>query len=305
MPPVPRWVLRQPVTRCDWDGLPEGVRRTVAARCGPVVRSQSASAGSAASLAATLYLADGRVLFCKGIQANSRLAWMHRNEARVNPWLPDVAPRLLWTLDTGGWLLLGFEHIEGRHADLSPGSPDLLRIADLMAGMERNLTPCPSIPLQTLSQRWAALPAWHLLSQNCPEDLDPWTRDNLRRLLDAEASAPDLLAGQTLVHTDLNARNFLIGEGVRVVDWAWPCRAAAWIDVAFLVLRLIAAGHTPDAAEQWATSVPAWNQASDTAVTAFAVTVAGLWQYRHRATPTEPQQRLSTIAREWAQHRLG
>jgi len=158
---------------------------------------------------------------------------MHRNEARANPWLPGLAPRLLWTLDTDGWLLLGFEHIEGRHADVSPGSPDLPRIADVLAGMERDLTPCPSIPLQTLSQRWAALPAWHLLSRNRPEGLDSWTRDNLHRLLDTEASAPDLLAGHTLVHTDLNARNFLIGEGVRVVDWAWPCRAAGWIEVAF------------------------------------------------------------------------
>jgi hypothetical protein len=33
-----------------------------------------------------------------------------------------------------------------------------------MAAMERALTPCPQIPLQTLSQRWAVLPAWRILS---------------------------------------------------------------------------------------------------------------------------------------------
>ncbi|MGH8905630.1 MAG: hypothetical protein ACRD0K_03745 [Egibacteraceae bacterium] len=248
---------------------------------------------------------DGRVFFCKGIEADSRFAWMHRNEARVNPWLGDFAPRLLWTLDTDGWLLLGFEQVDGRYADLSPGSPDLPRIADVMAAMERDLTPCPQVPLQTLSQRWAGLPAWRLLSQNPPVNLDGWVRENLRRLVGWEASAPDLLAGQTLAHTDLNARNFLIGDRVYVIDWAWPCRAAAWIDVAFLVLRLIDAGHAPDDAEKWATSVPAWRQASDTAVTAFATAVAGLWEYRHRAAPTEHQQRLRTVARGWARHRLG
>lgn len=45
------------MTRLDWDDLPDGVRHAVAARRGPVARSQSASAGSAASLVTTLHLA--------------------------------------------------------------------------------------------------------------------------------------------------------------------------------------------------------------------------------------------------------
>jgi hypothetical protein len=50
--------------------------------------------------------------------------------------------------------------------------------------------------------------------------------------------------------------------------------------------------------------VPAWNQASDTAVTAFAVTVAGLWEYKNRAEPAEHWQRLRTVARRCVQYRL-
>ncbi|MGH8907092.1 MAG: hypothetical protein ACRD0K_11360 [Egibacteraceae bacterium] len=291
--------------RRDWDDLPDGVRHAVEAQCGPVARSEPAAAGSAADLTTTLHLEDGRALFCKGVKADSPVAWMHRNEARVNPWLGGLAPRLLWQLDTDGWLLLGFEHVDGRHANLSPGSADLTRIIDVMAVMERDLTPCPQIPLQTLSQRWAGLPAWRLLSQNQPADLDGWARENLRQLIDWETSAPDLLAGQTLAHTDLNARNFLIGDRVRVIDWAWPCRAAAWVDVAFLVSRLIDAGHAPNQAEEWAASVPAWKQASDDAVTAFAVAIAGLREHRSRAAPAAYRQRLRTVAQRWAQHRLG
>ncbi len=293
------------MTRREWDDLPNSLRYAVQAQCGPVVRSESALAGSTADLATTLHLEDGGTLFCKGIQADSPVTWMHRTEARVNPWLPALAPRLLWQLDTDGWLLLGFEHVDGRHADLSLGSADLPRIADVMAAMERDLTPCPSIPMQSLSQRWARLPAWRILSQDPPTDLDGWTRENLHQLADWEASAPQLLAGQTLAHTDLNSRNFLIGDRVRVIDWAWPCRAAAWVDVAFLVPRLIDAGHAPDEAEEWAASVPAWKQTSDTAVTAFAVTLAGLREHRYRAAPVEYRQRLSTVARGWAQYRLG
>jgi hypothetical protein len=28
-----------------------------------------------------------------------------------------------WHFETGGWLVVGFEHCAGPHADLSPGSP--------------------------------------------------------------------------------------------------------------------------------------------------------------------------------------
>jgi hypothetical protein len=38
-------------------------------------------------------------------------------EAKINPWVLQVTPRLLWHLQANGWDVLGFEHVEGRHAD--------------------------------------------------------------------------------------------------------------------------------------------------------------------------------------------
>ncbi|KDA41138.1 hypothetical protein BMG523Draft_04061, partial [Frankia sp. BMG5.23] len=29
-----------------------------------------------------------------------------------------------------------------------------------------------------------------------------------------------------------------------MVDWGWPAQGAGWVDAAFMVIRLIGAGHT-------------------------------------------------------------
>lgn len=96
----------------------------------------------------------------------------------------------------------------------------------------------------------------------------------------------------------------LTSEAVRLVDWAWPARAASWVDTAFVLLRLVDAGHSMDQAEAWAASVPAYAAAPDEAVTAFAAAVSGLWTYKANARPTERQNQLAAVARQWAIRRL-
>ena len=76
------------------------------------------------------------------------------------------------------------------------------------------------------------------------------------------------------------------------------------MDTAFLVVRLIAAGHTPWDAEQWAASVASWRTKTDKGLTAFACYVAGLWGYRTATAPFPGATRLSTAAREYARYRL-
>ncbi len=51
--------------------------------------------------------------------------------------------------------------------------------------------------------------------------------------------------------------NVLIASDARLVDWAWPTRAAPWIDPACWIVWLIASGHNPADAETSAASVPA------------------------------------------------
>ncbi|MET8088562.1 hypothetical protein [Micromonospora sp. NPDC005220] len=230
-------------------------------------------------MAVTLDTASGRV-FCKGGESASPVAWLYRNEARVNPWLPEAAPRLLWTVERDGWLLLGFEHVAGRHPDLTPGSPDLPVLAALLIELGGQLSPCPPIAVRPFADRWDSL------------------------------IASELVDGDTLLHTDMTPRNFLVSEGragsatrVRLIDWSSPARGAAWIDAAFLLLRLVRAGHTPAAAEAWATQIPAYSSAPEQSVTGFADALTRLWRRKQLAAPAPHHGPLLDAAQQWSTYR--
>ncbi|MER6755215.1 hypothetical protein ABT235_13675 [Micromonospora echinofusca] len=266
--------------RIHWDELPDGVRRDVERHTGPIRTTSTIPTGAASDVAVTLDTAAGPV-FCKGGEVDGRFGWLYRNEARVNPSLPLLAPRLLWTVERDGWLLLGFEHAAGRHPDLSPGSPDLTPLAALLSDLARQLTPCPPVAVPSFADRWRTL------------------------------IAPEMVDGDTLLHTDMTPRNFLIetesdarkASAVRLVDWSGPARGAAWIDTALLLHRLIRAGHDPAAAEVWGRQVPAFAEAPEPPVTAFADALVLLWQRKQQAAPAPHHGPLLGAARRWAAHR--
>jgi Ser/Thr protein kinase RdoA (MazF antagonist) len=229
---------------------------------------------------------------------------MHRHEADVNPLLPRVAPRLLWRAEAEGWLLLGFEHVAGRHIDLAPGSPDLPMLADAAVLLADELVDSPT-SAPPLGDQWARLAAWRRLAKDTPRDLDEWARANLDHLVACETSAIDLVRGDSLVHTDLHSLNILVSHSrVRVVDWAWSRKGAPSVDVAFLIIRLIAAGHTAAAAEQWANTMPLWRLVPAATQTAFAVAIWGMWEFLERDKPMPHRGQLTEAARSWSRHRL-
>ncbi|MFI7075768.1 hypothetical protein ACIBO1_00555 [Micromonospora sp. NPDC049903] len=262
-----------PHHRHHWHDLPGSLRREVERHTGGTVQAEIVSDGASCELAVTLETPSGRV-FCKGGQADGRTAWLYRKEARINRWLPDVVPRLRWTVERDGWLLLGFEHVPGRYPRLAPGSPDLDAVADLLATLSRELTPCPPVEVQPFTARWRGL------------------------------IAPELVDGDTLLHTDMTPRNFLFGDRLRLVDWSAPCRGAAWIDTAFMLVRLIRAGHSPADAERWAARIPAFVEADAKAVTAFAAALADLWERAQRTAPAPHRGPLLDAARQWHTHRM-
>jgi hypothetical protein len=111
--------------------------------------------------------------------------------------------------------------------------------------------------------------------------------------------------GQTLVHTDVTPHNFRIHRGgVTVVDWSMPCRRAAWIDTALMVVRLIRAGHCPEQSEAWAGQIPVWSTARPEAVDAFAVGVAALSRDRQQQRPSPTHLGpLAEAAACWSRYR--
>lgn len=264
-----------PATSITFDGLPSAARTAIEVETGSILRIENVSTGLNSSLSALAHTAGG-VVFLKGLRADHRWVWTQQREADINPYVTSLAPRLLFHVIAGGWDLLGFEAVDGHHADYSPGSPDLPKVTGALR--ELASLPCPAIELRLAEQRLASYVA------------DP---------ADAEA-----FAGNTLLHTDWNNHNVLIThDRAHLVDWGWGTRGAAWLDPAHWIIWLIAAGHTPHAAEESVALLPAWASAPPRAVDAFAQASANLWGEIGGSAPDDWTRNLLDAARLWQQHR--
>jgi len=261
--------------RIDWDDLTGDVRSAIESQTGPVLKAETAADGRNCEIAAFVYTPTARV-FVKGLHTGQRGAWTQQMEAMINPYIAPLAPRLLWQIETGPWQILGFEFIDGRHADYSPRSHDLPKVIQAMRLLGE--IPCPDLPLKRAEDSWAAY-------------VD-------------DTSAPELLRGDSLLHTHYNPLNILINDTAHIIDWAWPTRGAAWIDPACLVLRLMAAGHSPHEAEAWARQVPAWSTGSRHAINMFAAANANLWTEIVNNDPQPWKRQISTVANQWLDYRL-
>lgn len=292
------------MTRREWSELPATVRQAIESQCGPVSEVVSPDAGRNSEVSALVRTESGHFVFCKGAQQGSRA---HEHEARINKFLPDVAPRLLWRVDVDGWLVLGFERVPGHYADLSPGSPDLPKVADAVHAVIRvgPLGPIPSPDMPRLIDQWGWLSAWRRLAHDQTAHLDQWTRERLSDFVDLEHLVFDRINGTNLVHTDLHPLNILVADRARVIDWAWSRQAAPWVDPALLIPRLIHAGHSPRDAERWADQFPGWRYLLDETRTAFAVTVLGVWEHMRRVDPAPHRDPVTEVARRWVDYRLG
>ena len=290
--------------RMPWNDLPAPVRAAIERECGQILRVESLSAGRNSDFSAILHTTDGSV-FCKGVAGVSgKREELHRHEVLINSWLPRaVTPRLLWILDVEDWSLLGFEHVPGHHADLSPGSPDLPLVLDAVNLLARELAVCPVL-LPQLANKITWMAGWRRLRHDPPKNLDGWSRCHLNEFVAWEQCAADAVRGTSLLHTDLHPLNILVADRARIVDWAWSRRGAGWTDAAHLVVRLIDRGHPPGQAERWAAETAAWSEAGDEDLTSFAVALLGMWTYLEFRDPQPHRRRLTEAARTWARHRL-
>lgn len=261
--------------RISWHDLPPAARRAVESHTGQVERAETVSHGVMSRLACTVHARAGR-LFVKGTLLDDPSVWVYRHEAQVTRHAP-LAPRVLWEVEEAGWLLVGYECVDGRHPDLSPGSPDVSSLVRTLAAVSE--VPWPeALRKRPLHTRWV-----EFLPDGVPAGLQ----------------------GRFLGHTDMSPLNMLVTvDGrLRLLDWALACPAPAWADTAFAVLRLISAGHTPEQAETVARQVPAYRHADPSDVGTFARTVLAAWQSMERADPLPHRAALTAVARVWASHR--
>jgi hypothetical protein len=255
--------------RIDWTSLPEAVMTGVGERVGGI-DAIPASSGEHAEIAATVAGDKGKVFVkaaSSGLGVRSLRYELGASKAVNGPYSPTVE----WDFETAGWLVVGFEHVDGPHADLSPGSPDL----DLLDATLKELAETPAAG----GQSWFS-PAGRL------------------------GFAHPAMDGETLVHTDLNPANLIVSpHGLRVVDWAFATKAAPWVELALLVQWLIGGGHTPQQAEEWLARRPAWGATSPEVLDHFASSNAAKWSLKAEQNTAPWVHDLSAWTGEWSTYR--
>ncbi|MER7411446.1 hypothetical protein DEH18_30170 [Streptomyces sp. NHF165] len=262
------------MNRTAWRELPPAAREAVEKWVGPVEWAENAGHGVMSRLACTLHTPLGRV-FVKGTRLDDEAVWMYDCEARVTGCAP-CAPRVLWQVYAGGWLLIGYEFIDGPHPDLSPGSADLAPLIEALTTMSASPWP-EAVRKKPLHVRW-------------------------RGFYPPERAT--VFEGRTLVHTDISALNMLATpDGIRLLDWALACPGPDWADTAFAVVRLIHAGHTPEQAEEAARQVAAYREVAPGCVDTFAHTLLAVWTNREQIDPLPHRAALTAAAQSWAAYR--
>ncbi|MBW1601425.1 protein kinase [Streptomyces sp. JJ66] len=198
-------------------------------------------------------------------------------EKVINSAVWPLSPALSWSAEDESWIVLGFTVVDGRRADLSPDTADLPYVVQLIDRIG-------SVPL--------------------PGFAHGWHEQRWDRFAETPAAAR-LFRGDALIHGDINPSNLIIGDAESwVVDWAWPTRGAGFIDPACLVVQLVAAGHTPESAEQWAAQCPAWQEADPKGMDAFAAATVRMWcMVVERKPEAEWCAAMRDAARAWAAHR--
>jgi aminoglycoside phosphotransferase (APT) family kinase protein len=308
--------------RLDWADAPAWLRAAVEERFkARVVEAVTQATGFSPGLAARLRLADGRRAFVKAVgpEPNPDSPGFHRVEARVMAVLPRSAPapRLLWSLDQGGWVALAFEDVDGVHPSLPWRAGELRRVLAMLSDMARVLTPAPAgMPrigdrLKDGFRGWRRLAAAHAAGSDDFASLDPWAARHLGRLADLEAGWAEATEGPTLLHSDLRADNLLLTPTrVVAVDWPWACVGAAWVDLLLLLPSVtMQGGPDPDATFA---AHPVADGADPEAVTAALAAWAGFLVEGSRQPPPPGLPTLRAfqlgqglVALDWLRRRTG
>lgn len=315
LPPPDRGV------RLDWPDMPGRVRSEIEQWLGgAVVDAVTQPTGFSPGVAARLSADDGRRVFVKAVgpEPNADTPEIHRREIRVVTELPDAAPvpRLLWSYDEGegGWVVLAFEDVDGRHP-MQPWSVDELdRVVAAMEDLSLLLmpSPLPAAMIGAAGDRFVR--GWRRLHEEQPSRLDrvdEWARRHIDALVAIEDSVGRALQGDTLLNNDIRADNILLtSERTMFVDWPHALVGPPWLDVVGFAPSVTMQGGPPPGEVIFRHS--ACRSASSETITAAVVALAGY--FTHQAVLPPPpglptvrafQDAQGVVAREWTARRTG
>ena len=225
--------------RLQWTHLPPHVRALVEEHCGAaVVDASSCDSGFTPGFASVLTCEDGSLHFVKAasVRAQKMFAHSYREEARKLAGLPPGTPAaaLRWVHDDDEWVVLGFEHVEGR-SPRRPWQRDELdaAVAALVVAAEALTPPPADLQLDSFAEEFVDFPGYWTHVRTTYPDLGH--TDEAAALA---ARFAEVTEGDTVTHTDVRDDNILItpaGEAV-FCDWNWPVVAASWVDTAVLMI---------------------------------------------------------------------
>ena len=226
--------------RLEWPHLPPTVRAAIEERCGAAVRSATTqNGGFTPGFASVLECEDDSRHFVKAASAVAQrmFAEAYREEARKLEALPTAAPaaRLLWS-SRRRRLVRALDRVR-RGAAAAPalaaaGAPALPGHAG-----RRGAGPDPAARRAgDCHPRRRSSPSGRRTGTTCaPPAL---TSRTSRKRRPWPGAFVEVMAGETLVHTDVRDDNILLTADGRALlcDWNWPMVGAAWLDSLFLLI---------------------------------------------------------------------
>lgn len=294
-------------SRLEWDEVPPHVRRGIEDVLGArVAAARTQTGGFSPGVAARVDLADGRRVFVKavGSAVNPETPDLNRAEIVALHLMPAHLPvaQLLGSYDDGDWVALVLEDVEGRRPSLPWTCADATSVSATLRAVAGTTAP---EELPAFADVVLALSAWDDVAAD-PTGLDPAVVARLPEMLELQARAREVTPGNALVHWDVRNDNVLIRpDGTAVLlDWAWACRGAPWLDTLLLALDFaIQGGPDPDA-YLGASAVTADVDRQD--LRALLACIVGVWTERARrpAPPGLPtirawQSRCAVAALRW------
>lgn len=216
--------------RLGWRVLPPDVREQVERQLGaPVADAVSQDGGFTPGFASVLTTTDGTRAFVKAASkaAQREIAGSYAEEARKLAILGDgiPAPRLEWTHEDDGWVVLGFEAVDARppHRPWQPAELDrALDLAETIAEATREVS--DELGLRPLVEDVPRLlTGWDDVPDGWPH------RAEAAALAARMATLPD---ADRFVHCDLRDDNILFAKDGRTLacDWNWPALGPVWQD---------------------------------------------------------------------------
>lgn len=212
----------------------------------PVVQATTVLGGFCPGAAARVMARNGARAFVKaaGRALNPDTPALNRREVAALRLLPPSVPhaRLLGAYDDGDWVALLLEDIGGQRPAVPWNDTDAQALARTLAVVASTAAPAQ---LPEFAEVANSLTAWDSIAAD-PTGISPELLARLPELLDLQTVARDVTRGHALVHWDARNDNVLLRGGEAVlVDWAWACRGAQWLDTLLLTVDFVVQGGPP------------------------------------------------------------